>query len=142
MLRRAGRAGGRASRLPPLPAGLGAGVGDTCIDIYEASVWQIPDPTGVNRTLVSKVQKGRATLADLTAAGATQLGCAFAPWNHTAYPPTFPDNGNWTAPVYATSVPGVRPSMCITWFQAEQACALSHKRLRVTWSPDAWPRLA
>jgi formylglycine-generating enzyme required for sulfatase activity len=114
-------------------------VGDTCIDKYEASVWQVPDPTGANRSLVNKLQKGRATLADLTAAGATQLGCTFAPWNHTAYPPTFPDNGNWTAPVYAASVAGVRPSMCITWFQAEQACALSNKRLPTN---QEWQRAA
>src|SRR5262249_23634222 len=45
-------------------------VGDTCIDTYEASVWQI-DPA--NTTLVRKVQTGRATLADLTAGGATPV---------------------------------------------------------------------
>jgi hypothetical protein len=116
-----------------------ARVGTTCIDKYEASVWEIPDPTGVNRPLVIKVQKGRATLADLTAGGATQLGCPFV---HTMYPPSFPDDGNWTAPVYAVSVPGVKPSMCITWFQAEQACALSNKRLPTNQEPrsarSAW----
>jgi len=104
-------------------------VGDTCVDKYEASVWQIPDPTGVNLPLVKKLQKGKATLADLTAAGATQLGCTSAPFSHTDYPLSFPDNGNWTAPVYAASVPGVLPSTCITWFQAEQACRLANKRL-------------
>ena len=81
-------------------------VGTTCIDKYEARVWQIPDPTGVHRSLVTKLKKGKATLADLTAAGATQLGC---PIPHTAYPPSFPADGNWTAPVYAVSVPGVLP---------------------------------
>jgi formylglycine-generating enzyme required for sulfatase activity len=111
-------------------------VGVTCMDKYEASVWQIPDPAGANRALVNKLQKGRATLADLTAAGATQLGC---PWQHAAYPPSFPDDGNWTAPVYAASVPGVLPSMCITWFQAEQACALSNKRLPTN---QEWQRAA
>lgn len=111
-------------------------VGTTCIDKYEASVWQIPDPTGVNHSLVNKVQRGKATLADLTAAGATQLGC---PFYHTDYPPSFPDDGNWTAPVYAVSVPGVLPSMCITWFQAEQACALANKRLPTN---QEWQRAA
>ena len=111
-------------------------VGTTCIDKYEASVWQIPDPTGVNHSLVTKVQRGKATLADLTAAGATQLGC---PAYHTDYPPSFPDDGNWTAPVYAVSVPGVLPSMCITWFQAEQACALANKRLPTN---QEWQRAA
>jgi formylglycine-generating enzyme required for sulfatase activity len=113
-----------------------ARVGTTCIDKYEASVWQIPDPTGVNRPLVNKVQRGRAKLADLTAAGATQLGC---PFMHTVYPPSFPEDGNWTSPVYAVSVPGVLPSMCITWFQAEQACALSNKRLPTN---QEWQRAA
>src|SRR5262249_16337902 len=45
-------------------------VGNNCIDTYEASVWQI-DPT--NKSLVNKVQQGKATLADLTKGGATQL---------------------------------------------------------------------
>jgi formylglycine-generating enzyme required for sulfatase activity len=54
------------------------------------------------------------------------------------YPANFPDDGSWTpvpessppAPgVYALSIPGVQPSACITWFQANQACLLSGKRL-------------
>jgi hypothetical protein len=53
-------------------------VGNVCVDKYEASVWQI-DPT--NRSLVNKVQQGKATLADLTKGGATEPspaapGCA------------------------------------------------------------------
>src|SRR5215813_1568293 len=45
-------------------------VGNVCVDKYEASVWQIaPSNTG----LVNLVLKGKATLADLTAGGATQL---------------------------------------------------------------------
>ena len=67
-----------------------AKVGTTCIDKYEASVWQIPDPTGANQLLVKKLKKGKATLADLNAAGAIQLGCPTSPWNHTSYPPSFP----------------------------------------------------
>src|SRR5262249_43834089 len=31
--------------------------------------------------------------------------------------------------VYALSIPGVKPTACITWFQANQACLLSGKRL-------------
>ena len=45
------------------------------------------------------------------------------------YPTTFPDNGNFTAPVYACSVADERPSRKMTWFQAQQACALAGKRL-------------
>ena len=115
-------------------------VGTVCIDTYEASVWQIPPS---NTKLVSKVQAGKATLADLTAGGATLLSytannghgdfCA-----SPGYPANFPNTGNWTpvpgsnppSPgVYAVSIPGVLPSACITWFQANQACLLSGKRL-------------
>jgi formylglycine-generating enzyme required for sulfatase activity len=112
-------------------------VGNVCVDKYEASVWQI-DPA--NRSLVNKVQQGKATLADLTKGGATELspaapGCAGYPAN---FPANFPPNGNWTplfgsnppSPgVYAVSIPGVPPSGCISWFQANQACLLSGKRL-------------
>src|SRR5215470_12948755 len=74
-------------------------VGNVCVDTYEASVWQIP-PTNI--VLVKLVQSGRATLADLTSGGATQLSPASscAP----GYPANFPDDGNWT-PVAGTSPP-------------------------------------
>src|SRR5262249_45356987 len=108
-------------------------VGSTCIDTYEASVWRI-DPA--NTALVRKVQAGHVTLADLTAGGATPL----SPFACTVpvLPANFPASGNWTpipgsnppSPgVYAVSVAGVQPSRCITWFQANQACLLSGKRL-------------
>ena len=77
-------------------------VGSICVDIYEASVWDNPDGTG------------------------TQYGIlGFAP----DYPGTFPVNGNWTTPLYAVSKAGVMPARQTTWFQAQQACALSGKRL-------------
>ena len=118
--------------------------GNACVDKYEASIWSI-DPIA-NKSLVKKVQSGKATLDDLTEAGATQL----SPSNSCtpAYPMNFPANGNWTpvagssppSPgVYAVSIPGVRPSTCITWFQAEQACAVSGKRLA---SNQEWQRAA
>lgn len=109
-------------------------VGNVCVDLYEASVWQIAPS---NKTLVKKVQSGKATLADLTASG-VQLGCTFAPFSQTAYPANFPNTGQWTpvlgssppSPgVYAASVAGVLPSTCTTWFQAAQVCRLSGKRL-------------
>lgn len=98
--------------------------GPTCIDKYEASVWSI---SAAQTGLIALVKKGTATLADLSAGGATQIGLA----NSCApvFPVTFPDTGNWTAPLYAVSIPGVHPTACITWFQAEQACRLSGKRL-------------
>ncbi|MEK6607393.1 MAG: SUMF1/EgtB/PvdO family nonheme iron enzyme [Myxococcota bacterium] len=45
------------------------------------------------------------------------------------YPAGFPDNGNWSTPVYACSVAGVVPSRMMTWFQAQAACTLAGKRL-------------
>jgi hypothetical protein len=113
-------------------------VGTSCIDSYEASVWQIP-PT--KRSLVRKVQAGKATLVDLTRGGATQVSPApSAPALpcRPGLPANFPPDGNWTAVpgsrppspgVYAVSIPGVPPSGCLTWFQANQACLLSGKRL-------------
>jgi hypothetical protein len=108
-------------------------VGDNCIDTYEASVWSIPPS---NTSLVRRVQAGKATLTDLTAGGATLLSPSSS--CTPSYPANFPNTGNWT-PVpgsnppspgaYAASIPGVPPSACITWFQANQACALSGKRL-------------
>src|SRR5262249_38833389 len=77
-------------------------------------------------------------LSDLTGGGATQLGASPGCSGPSDYGISFPDTGNWTpllgsnppSPgVYAVSVPGVKPSACITWFQANQACLLSGKRL-------------
>jgi len=103
-------------------------VGTTCVDTYEASVWSI---LATNRKLIKRVQEGKATLADLTNGGATQLGAAptSGGCSGNEYGPGFPDTGNWTAPLYAVSISGVLPSTCATWFQAEQACRLSGKRL-------------
>jgi formylglycine-generating enzyme required for sulfatase activity len=108
-------------------------VGPACIDTYEASVWQIAPS---NAGLVNLVKKGKATLADLTGGGATQLSTSSS--CSPVYPANFPNDGNWTpvlgssppSPgVYAVSIAGVHPSACTTWFQANQACLLSGKRL-------------
>jgi len=110
-------------------------VGNVCIDRYEVSVWQVPPS---NTALVRQIERGRATLDALTAGGAVQLGCTIPPFNLAAYPAGFPLDGNWTPEpgssppspgVYALSIPGVLPSSCISWFQANQACLLSGKRL-------------
>jgi formylglycine-generating enzyme required for sulfatase activity len=111
-------------------------VGTTCVDKYEASAWSIP---AANTSLVKKLQQGKSTLTDLTNGGGTQHGCTAAPFSLTDYPATFPVTGNWTDPVYAASVAGVLPSTCISWFQAEQACALSGKRLATN---QEWQRAA
>jgi formylglycine-generating enzyme required for sulfatase activity len=96
------------------------------------------------------VQAGKATLANLTAGGATQLapagiGTCSSPSDYGA---NFPNTGNWTpvpgssppSPgVYAVSIAGVPPSACISWFQANEACGLSGKRLVRN---DEWQRAA
>jgi formylglycine-generating enzyme required for sulfatase activity len=100
-------------------------VGPVCVDKYEASVWEIPAKTlkgKSNAALVRKVQQGTATLADLTAGGATQRG------NGTDDYPCL-DTGNDCDDIYAVSISGVKPSASITWFQAQQACANAGKRL-------------
>lgn len=76
-------------------------VGPICVDRYEASVWSQPDGTGIGYPLPGKAR----------------------------FPDTFPETGNWTVPLYAVSKPNAGPTTFITWFQAQQACALSGKRL-------------
>jgi formylglycine-generating enzyme required for sulfatase activity len=75
-------------------------VGPLCVDKYEASVWSNPDGTGTQYPAASP-----------------------------RYPATFPVTGNWTEPLYAVSKRGVAPATFLSWFQAQQACALSGKRL-------------
>ena len=111
-------------------------VGNVCVDTYEESVWQIP-PSNIK--LVKLVQQGKATLALLTAGGATELSVASgAATCSPTFPANFPRGGQWTpvlgstppSPgVYAVSIPGVVPTACIDWFQAAQACRLAGKRL-------------
>ncbi len=105
-------------------------VGQTCVDTYEASVWQVPATNlsgKSNAGLIKKIQQGKAKLADLTAGNATEISPSHS--CTPAFPGTFPANGQWTQPLYAVSVPGVHPTACVTWFQADQACRLSGKRL-------------
>jgi hypothetical protein len=99
--------------------------GTVCMDKYEASVWRVPNPLGANKGLVKKVQQGKATVADLTAGGATQLGTG----GIDDYPPCADNGQSCTDDVYAVSVPGVFPAMGITWFQAQAACENARKRL-------------
>lgn len=94
-------------------------VGPLCVDKYEASVWSTADGSA------SGIQYGDGTddypdsdpLSD-------NIGCN--------------DNGNGCSGsaaisagdiIYARSEAGVNPSVNITWFQAQQACANSGKRL-------------
>ncbi len=89
-----------------------AQVGDFCVDKYEAIV--------VDETFYNGGACNGSCEEDDTCFG-TNGG--------DNYPPTFPDNGNWTVRLYACSVPDEIPSRSMTWFQAAQACANSGKHL-------------
>jgi len=97
--------------------------GTVCMDKYEASVWRVPNATTTNKGLVVKIQQGRATVALLTAGGATQLGLS------ADYAPCAQNGQNCTDDIYAVSVSGVVPSAYIDWFQAQAACENARKRL-------------
>jgi len=99
--------------------------GAGCMDKYEASVWRVPEPLGANSILVRRIQQGKATVALLAAGGATQLGVR----NRDDYAPCADSGQNCTDDVYAASLPGVPPSVAITWFQAQAACENAGKRL-------------
>jgi formylglycine-generating enzyme required for sulfatase activity len=94
--------------------------------------------TGVSRAAVL-CQNGRSGVVAVRA-GCKKKDLQLSPSRSCTpgYPVDFPDAGNWTpvlgssppSPgVYAVSIPGVPPSACITWFQANQACLLAGKRL-------------
>ncbi len=98
--------------------------GTVCMDTYEASVWRVPNPTTINKSLVKKIQQGKATAAHLAAGGATQVGLVF-----DDYAPCADSGQNCTDDIYAVSLPGVTPSAYVTWFQAQEACENARKRL-------------
>jgi len=101
-------------------------VGPSCLDKFEASVWKIAPPlAAAERAAIRKLRAGTVTLADLTAAGAIQLGLAY---RDLAAAGCF-DTGNGCVDVYAVSIAGVQPAAFITWFQAVAAARNSHKRL-------------
>lgn len=111
---------GPLTKCPPDAVVSGAG----CMDKYEASVWRVPNPRTANRKLVAKIQQGKATVALLMASGAISL-----PSRVSGYAPCADNGQNCADDIYAVSLPGVMPSAAITWFQAQQACTNSGKRL-------------
>lgn len=117
--------------------------GTVCMDRYEVSVWRVPGATTINVGLVQKIQQGKATQALLAAGGATQLGIGLA----DDYAPCANSGQNCQNDIFAVSLPGVRPSGRVTWFQAQAACKNARKRLpsnaewqaAVIGTPDAGP---
>ena len=86
-------------------------VGDFWIDRYELSLWSSPDCSGGPKNSVNP--------QNLQAEGFFRNG---------QDDPTDPDAPAFD-PMFACSVLGVTPTRWITWFQAQQACAASGKRL-------------
>jgi hypothetical protein len=79
---------------------VGTGASVFWIDRYEASLFEKPDGSGVRYS--------DASASSFPASG--QIG-------------------NGQAVLYALSVPGVAPTVNVTWFQANRACRVSGKRL-------------
>src|SRR5262249_22702142 len=77
-----------------------------------------------NRGLVTKIKQGVATFTDLTAGGATQLGTT-----GNDYAPCAGNGQNCANDIFAVALAEGTPSARITWFQAQQACTNSGKRL-------------
>ena len=102
--------------------------GTVCMDKYEASMWRVPSGSSA---LIRRIKRGIATEATLIAGGAVRLGETFT---NTNYPPC-DEFGLECSDVYAVSLPNVLPSVVATWFQAQQACKNSGKRLptRAEW---------
>lgn len=94
--------------------------GTTCIDIYEASVWRTTDAG-----TVAKIQNGTVTLTDLQAVGAVQYGATTTDYGNVGCFVT----ANNCVDVYAVSIPGVKPSAYISWYQAAAVAHNSGKRL-------------
>ena len=94
--------------------------GPTCIDKYEASVWEVAP---ANTALITKIKSGTATLAELQAGG-VQRGAT-----SDDYGAGCPDTGNGCVNFYAVSIAGVPPSRLLTWFQAAAAARNAGKRL-------------
>lgn len=95
-------------------------VGTTCIDKYEASVWQT-----ANAAVIAKIKDGTVTFADLSGAGAILLGQSSGDLAAAGCPAT----GNGCINFYAVSVSGVFPSRFMNWFQAAAAARNSGKHL-------------
>lgn len=96
--------------------------GTVCMDKFEASLWFVPPD---QRPLIVKIQRGTATVADLSAAGVIQLGLAAGDLEAMGCS----RGGNGCVNVYAVSIRGVTPAAFVTWFQAAAAARNALKRL-------------
>jgi len=112
-----------AGDLPPCPRDA-VRAGSVCMDTYEASVWEVPAAVSQrNRQLMTKIRRGTVQVAELVLGGAVQKGLAGGDY------PCTTDGQDCVGRIFAVSIPGVTPSAYVSWFQAQQACANSGKRL-------------
>lgn len=125
---------------PPGPAGSSPGSSPDCPDSY------IRDSTQMNIVLCRQgmdevvkvgtkgsafwIDRYEASIWDNEDGSGKQYGAGVSD-----YPATFPGNGQASKPLYALSRSGVTPSTTLTWFQANEACRSSGKRLP---SSDEW----
>jgi hypothetical protein len=90
------------------------------MDKYEASVWRVTDPLGVNKGVVKRIREGKATVSLLAAAGAKQLGVGnaddYAPCAVAGTPDPGEDNGTTdcnTASAFSAVATGSRAA-CVS----------------------------
>lgn len=95
-------------------------VGKLCVDKYEASIWRIAK---TETALIAAVEAGTITSAAQLPADARRGELA------DDYDPGCVDTAAHCRHFYAVSIPGVRPSRNLTWFQAAAACRNAGKRL-------------
>jgi formylglycine-generating enzyme required for sulfatase activity len=101
--------------------------GPICIDKYENSVWDLSAVTSekAKTRLIESIRAGSVTLANLTEAGAVQVGLLDGDLASHGCPTT----ASQCIDVYAVSIAGVTPATTINWFQAAAAARNSGKRL-------------
>lgn len=95
-------------------------LGPICVDKYEASIWETND----RRTII-RIKTGRITSAKDLARTAKRRGDIVDDYGAAGCT----DIGSGCTDIYALSIPSVRPSINLTWFQAAAACRNSGKRL-------------
>jgi formylglycine-generating enzyme required for sulfatase activity len=126
-----------SSAMAQCPSGM-VSSGSTCIDRYEASLWQIHD-----LACILLIREGK-TLPPHCIEGATQVGINGVDYTDTQCQ----FNGGGCKGIFALSLPGVMPARSINYFIAAAGCRNSGKRLpsNAEWqaaalgTPDPWPQ--
>jgi formylglycine-generating enzyme required for sulfatase activity len=129
-------------------------VGDFCVDKVEASMWRRVDGSPVDceavQNAVDQAAKPPWSWSNSDFNGwytGVNTACeslgekpGLCQYQQFGSPPgcknfdtcddyPVPDNGNFDAPLYSCAIVGMAPARACTWFQAQQACVWSGKRL-------------